>query len=387
MSNGSLYGMDLSFANSDSMANVNFNTWISEAINSPLVIERNQVYFVDGINYQIYRTDGSLIQTRQLLLAELNDLLVSEGLPLNPIFDIDYIAKLNEKQFVSAALENSNTEFTVYNLQEDEVKNTFVVDSIVSQFSVGDIDGNGTIDVVHNSKTKLSANNLNGNSLINFPIDPILVNGEELVGTPVIVDLSGQGDVIIIVGTNKGQITAFDKDGKRAEGFPFSAGGEFSESPIVLQMDDDSHLELAAVSNSANISVWEIPGSNSGSKIIWGLSNLNSQNNALFQDIYVVQQVGRGLIPKSRFFNYPNPNDGGFTTIRYYLNEDADITIRIFDTSGYKVDQFSGPGVANTANEIVWNVDNFSSGVYVCQLEAVSENYTERKLIKIMVVH
>ena len=152
-------------------------------------------------------------------------------------------------------------------------------------------------------------------------------------------------------------------------------------------MDDDSHLELAAVSNSANISVWEIPGSNSSSKIIWGLSNLNSQNNALFQDIYVVQQVGKGLIPKSRFFNYPNPNDGGFTTIRYYLNEDADITIRIFDTSGYKVDQFSGPGVANTANEIVWNVDNFSSGVYVCQLEAVSENYTERKLIKIMVVH
>ena len=84
------------------------------------------------------------------------------------------------------------------------------------------------------------------------------------------------------------------------------------------------------------------------------MTNLNSQNNSVFHEVYTVEQVGKGLIPKSRFFNYPNPNDGSFTTIRYYLNEDSKVTIRIFDTSGYKVDQFSGPGVANTENEIVW---------------------------------
>ena len=389
MSNGLLKGMDLNLTDPDSLAHVNFETWVSEAINSPLIIEGNQVFFVDGTDYQNFNTSGSQIQTAQPLFAEFNDLLINEGIPVNPAFNLDYVAKINEEQFVSSSVENSNTDFTLFNINEEEITiiNTFRTDSIIGQFSIADIDGNGTTDIVYLTKNSLNANNLNGTAVINFPVYPILADDEYLVGTPLIVDLSGQGDIIIILSSNKGQVTAFNKDGKVVDGFPFSAGGTFSSTPVILQIDDDSALELATVSNAQNISVWEIPGSNASSKIIWGMTNLNSQNNSVFHEVYTVEQVGKGLIPKSRFFNYPNPNEGSFTTIRYYLNEDSKVTIRIFDTSGYKVDQFSGPGVANTENEIVWNVDNFSSGVYVCQLEAVSDNFTERKLIKIMVVH
>jgi M6 family metalloprotease-like protein len=389
MSNGTLYGFDLSSHGTDSLATEIFKAQdgITQAINSPLVVSGNQIFFVDGINYQSFLTDGSPVQTPQPLPVEMNDLLISDNIPLAAGFKIDFLTKISPEEFVSADIEDSNTEFTIYNLADEKIEKTFIADEIVGQFSVADIDGNGSTDIVHISKNRLSVNNLNGSPLSNFPVQPVLSPSEELVGTPLIVDLSGQGDIIIIFSTNKGQITAFTKDGKVAQGFPLSAGGVISAAALVLQLDNDSALELAAVSNSANISVWEIPGSNSASKIIWGSANLNSQNNAVFQEVYTVHQVGKGLLPTSRFFNYPNPNKAGFTTIRYYLNEDADVTIRIFDTAGYKVDQFSGPGVANTTNEIVWNVDNFSSGVYVCQLEAVSENYSERKLIKIMVVH
>ena len=388
MSNGPYYGFDLSSAESDSLARLIFeeNEGIFH-VNSPIVVAENQLFFIDGINYQSFLINGSLSQTPQQLNAEQNDLLVIENIPFNPDFAFDYAARINSKQAATALLENSNTEFTVYNFLDEETEYTFTVDSIVGQFSLADIDGNGTSDIICLSEERIYASNLNGNPVINFPLQPILTSGEKWIGTPLILDRSGQGDVIIIVSTNKGQVTAFDSEGKVVDGFPLSAGGTFSSSPLLLQMDDDSAFELATVSNSGTISAWEVPATDSGSKIIWGLANLNSQNNTLFQEIYEIRSVGEGLVPASRFFNYPNPNSAGFTTIRYYLNEDADVTLRIFDTAGYKVDQFSGPGIANTSNEVVWNVDNFSSGVYVCQLEAVSETNTERKLIKIMVVH
>ena len=389
MSNATLYSLDLSSAATDSMANVLFSTQegITNAVNSPLIMDGRRVFFVDGINYQSFLSNGSVVQTPQALPAEINDLIIDAGNPVTPPFDIDYVARISQNRLVTANLDDSGTEFNVYNLADDQVENTFRADSIISQFSLADIDGNGAIDIICTSANTLFANNLNGSNVINFPLKPALVDGEYLVGTPLIVDLSGQGDIIIMVNSNKGQITAFNENGKVADGFPFSAGGTFSSAPMLLQIDDDEALEFAAVANSSNISVWEVPGSNSSSKIIWGSTNLNNQNNAIFREVYVVQPVGKGLLPTARFFNYPNPNKENHTTIRYYLNESADVTIRIFDTSGYKVDQFSGPGAGNTTNEIIWNVENISSGVYVCQLEAASENLTERKLIKIMVVH
>lgn len=387
MSDGSLYNFDLCHSDIDSLAGLNYvESGISQAISSPIVLSGNQLFVVDGLLIRSYLATDSVSQTPQNISSQyLNDLLLENSTPYSPPFDIDYIARINDTQVVTATQSDQGTDFNI--LANGESESTFFTESIVDQFGVGDIDGNGSVDIVYNSNDKLFAKNLNGSSVINFPVSPFLADDEFLIGTPLIVDISGNGEINIIITTNKGQIMAYDKNGKVVSGFPLSAGGVFSSSGVVLRLDNDSALELAVVSGAGSLSVWEIPGSNSSSKIIWGSTNLNNANNAVFKESYVVQQVGTNLIPKSRFFNYPNPNDGDFTNIRYYLNEGADVTIRIFDTAGYKVDQFKGPGAANTTNEIVWDVGNISSGVYVCQLEAVSKNHTERKLIKIMVVH
>ena len=92
-------------------------------------------------------------------------------------------------------------------------------------------------------------------------------------------------------------------------------------------------------------------------------------------------------MPESRVYNYPNPNQGNYTTIRYYLNEAASVTIRIFDTAGTPVAHFGGPGTGQAHNEIRWDVRNVASGVYLCQVEAKNATQTVRKIIKIMVVH
>ena len=92
-------------------------------------------------------------------------------------------------------------------------------------------------------------------------------------------------------------------------------------------------------------------------------------------------------MPVKKVYNYPNPNQGNFTNIRYYLNEPASVKIRILDAAGVLVDEFNGPGFGQTANEIPWDVSDVASGVYICQVEAKSQSKTERQLIKIMVIH
>ncbi len=93
------------------------------------------------------------------------------------------------------------------------------------------------------------------------------------------------------------------------------------------------------------------------------------------------------LLPQDKAYNYPNPNTGDVTTIRYYLKENAAVTIRILDTAGDLVQQFGGPGFGGVDNEIVWNVADIASGVYLCQIEAKTATETVNRIIKIMVVH
>ena len=84
------------------------------------------------------------------------------------------------------------------------------------------------------------------------------------------------------------------------------------------------------------------------------------------------------FLPEERFFNYPNPAEGTETTILYYVNEGARISITIFDAIGDVVWETEGISEGNQNNEIVWNLDDVASGIYHCRLEATSMVSSQR---------
>jgi len=96
--------------------------------------------------------------------------------------------------------------------------------------------------------------------------------------------------------------------------------------------------------------------------------------------------AGSELMPEKTVYNWPNPNIEDYTFIRYYLTRQAEVKIKIFDLAGDFVDDFIGPGQAQTANEVRWNLHNVQSGVYLARIEAKSSDKTEVKIIKIAVV-
>jgi hypothetical protein len=74
------------------------------------------------------------------------------------------------------------------------------------------------------------------------------------------------------------------------------------------------------------------------------------------------------------------------TNIRYYLSENADVTIGIYEMTGEKVTEFDGPGIGGTDNEVRWDAGNVQSGIYLGRIEARSENQSKVLFIKIAVV-
>ncbi len=207
--------------------------------------------------------------------------------------------------------------------------------------------------------------------------------------SPLSADLPGgetQGDVIVV--DPAGMISAFDLNGNLLPDFPLAAGDSIIVSPALLDIDADGDLELASVTVSGTIYVWDFsPNAAQSTATHWSQLYASPGNTNLpGENIAVNDLQAEGLLPEQFVYNWPNPNIDNFTFIRYRLNESADVRIKIFDLAGDLVKELSGPGVANHDNEVRWDLTGVQSGVYLGRVEASGSGKSDVQVIKIAVV-
>ena len=78
--------------------------------------------------------------------------------------------------------------------------------------------------------------------------------------------------------------------------------------------------------------------------------------------------------------NYPNPFNPS-TTIEYYLPEQSDVSVTIYDALGNQLEVlFSGNKSAGT-HSINWNASNYASGIYFYRLNAGAFNQVKKMLL------
>jgi M6 family metalloprotease-like protein len=254
---------------------------------------------------------------------------------------------------------------------------------------LGDLDKDGYLEIMVAYQNKIFAYNFNGTLVSNFPITVSHPGGSvDLINSsPILGDVDGDGYPDIIVGTKDKQILAYNKDGKIVDGFPLSVGGAVTSSPILLNLDKDVNAELLVTSDDGFIYAWDLPGEYKPETSLWTQFGYDCGHTNYFpkDNLPPMPPVVGELLPQSLAYNYPNPAKDE-TKIRYYLKENAEVNIRIYDLSGMLVDEFSGPGEGQTDNECLWNSSKFASGVYLCRVEAKSESENKVVFFKIAVV-
>ncbi|MDZ7288682.1 MAG: FG-GAP-like repeat-containing protein [candidate division KSB1 bacterium] len=255
-----------------------------------------------------------------------------------------------------------------------------------SGVAVGDINNDGRKEIVLVSKNQLYAYNLNGVLTENFPLQISTTPSAKTPYsiTPIIADADGDGVQDVIVNGVDGNVYAYHGNGTTVPGFPLAMSGPGRGSLAVADLDGDGHLELIGISGNGYVHVWHLPASSN--KADWPMYHHDAAQTSLnaAQEKPVVA-TGK-LMPSNLVYNYPNPTEGNSTTIRYRLNDDAQVKISIYDTAGDLVEEFSGPGLAQADNEVVWNLSDVQSGVYLARVEAKGASETSVAIIKIAVV-
>ena len=262
-----------------------------------------------------------------------------------------------------------------------------VQDGKLSPLAVADIDGDGMRDVVFGIGKKLWSLNRSGATIDHFPI----LLPAPLSGAPVVARLLVDRRMAhILASTTDGLLVGYDSRGKIVQGFPLALGATSISTPALFELPQGAlSFALPAVfvtDTSGFISGWALQLVPFGLVIPWGsyrgdVSHTGSDRTALFGT-----PLSQEFLPASRAYNWPNPVYAGKTFIRYFLQKDATVRIKIFDLDGQVVDEFGGPGVGGLDNEIEWNVSRVQSGVYFGRIEAQSAGQSGSAIIKIAVV-
>ena len=78
---------------------------------------------------------------------------------------------------------------------------------------------------------------------------------------------------------------------------------------------------------------------------------------------------------------YPNPMNAN-AEIQYYLTEDSDVTMEIYNSTGQKIMQPVNDHQTKGAHDVQWNAEGFPAGVYHLRLKTGNQLVT-KKIIKI----
>ena len=343
---------------------------------SAMAVYNGQGYVSDGSAIYRIEKNGSLqIIPTEAFVGNLVPGLTDLNLPVTPV---TFSAAADN---LEVRYDGGNNLFTI--LKDGQVFQAFnPADAPVGPVALAGLGGNGNVDILFNGKNKIWAYHINGALVTGFPYDPVLGKDDSLMATPTIIQ-AGK-DFQIFSASSHGRLIGVDGNGHALDGFPRVSGGSviggprfFPDQSAVGLLTENAQLYLWSLNVPAGTTIQEL----------WNGPFGDPSNTARQIQIADLPVTATELVPQKTFYNYPNPNTGGTTTIRYYLSADADVRLRIFDPTGHKVREFDGPGNGRLDNEQVLDVSGLASGVYVCQIEAKNAQKTERKTIKIMVVH
>jgi M6 family metalloprotease-like protein len=254
--------------------------------------------------------------------------------------------------------------------------------------SFADIDQDGFYEIVLTLTDRIHVLNFNGTPVTGFPYIPRRTVAGNLSGTTLIFSADGDQSITLVVNDDYGNVYACDHNGKGIDEFSFTIGSVVMQSGAITDIDGDGYVDYLVANDQGVLQGWRLDTTVSNSRVWWAQSSYDfTQNKYISNTLPSMPAKEMELLPAHRVYNYPNPNTDNYTILRYYLRENAAVSVTIFDLAGDLVDSFSGPGSGKTENEVRWDLTNIASGVYLARIAANSASAKDVRIIKIMVVH
>lgn len=264
-------------------------------------------------------------------------------------------------------------------------------DSLAVPPVLGDLDGDGALEVVLLARGgRVHVLRFDGLQQADFPFAlPRFAAVGDLSFEPVLFDIDADGKQEIFLAGHSG-IFAIDDTGHLLPGFPLLTADEPTSAPVVLDLDGDGWLELAALDGEA-LYVWDpqrVVASYTGSAAHWPQARANAAGTrTVTAAVENTAPPVKALLPTAKAYCYPNPvGTGEAAHLRFALSEPAFVELDVFDALGARVGGEHLDSFAVGEHEITWSVDDYQSGLYICRLQArVSGGRQAEVLVKMAV--
>ncbi|UCC11910.1 MAG: immune inhibitor A, partial [candidate division WOR-3 bacterium] len=249
--------------------------------------------------------------------------------------------------------------------------------------ALADIDNDGYLEIIMpNSSRTLFVTNRNGVPENDFPFQT-----DEYIYQPLIIaDLDNNATDELVFGMSvadsfgTGQMKIINDRNTEFPYSPLFGDGGFTSPGIILDLDNDEDLELACGSDMGKLYVWDFPGTAAA----WAGYMNSPKNWGVFTGELNDPQVSSTLL--GSFYIYPSPVET-YGTVRFFLGEDAEVTVEILDIVGHSIGtvDLENP-TANEYNEVTFNFEKQSNGVYIARVVAQSSTRRDVKFKKFAVL-
>ncbi|MFH1198336.1 MAG: T9SS type A sorting domain-containing protein [bacterium] len=271
-----------------------------------------------------------------------------------------------------------------YFIYDGEIKSdiNYKSQNNIEKFILTDLKSDGGNYITFTDENEIIALNLSGNQADNFPFIDNQENSFENCVLSFDYDKDGYFD--LLVSNNVGEIFMISgNSGKAFENYPISFGSGISSFPLLFNANNEE-VDLAVTTITNEMFVWKIKSSTD--LFGWIAEFANRYNDGIARVPMYNNQITE-FFPENRVYNWPNPVYDGETNIRYFVSEDSQIKIKIFDLAGDLVAEMNDNATGGFDNETKWNVADIQSGVYFAHVEAVgSSGKSQSKIIKIAVI-
>lgn len=252
--------------------------------------------------------------------------------------------------------------------------------------AIADFDSDGNPDLLFTDHTKnqVSAVNINGALLNNFPVLP--PEGVFFTGTPLIADIDDDGEKdFFITGQNRYSVDiyAYHQNGKPMDGFPLYSGGSkgLTNDPVHPVITGQN---LTAVSHAGDLKTWNFKNMQHTE---WAARYGNSTNNKVTGLVAgkMISEPDFTLLNDEETYNWPNPASDE-TNLRFQTRTPAEISVKVTTMSGRPIYNRTLESRGGPPEELRIDTSGWASGAYFALVTAKANGQDERKLVKIAII-